>query len=106
MASIDIPKRKTKIQGLANLEKIRVEYHINFETNSYFYNSVKQSKGRFNITKKHYKYNIPLFTEAHPNNNTVVADSDFLYIDKNNWNTLKELVNTDIYRSVYAFNKG
>lgn len=105
-ASIDIPERKNKIREFAELEKIRVENHINFEANSYFYNSVKQSKDIWNITKKHYMYNIPLFTDAYPSLQLVFADNGSLYIDKNNWTQLKTTVNTDIYRSVYAFNKG
>ena len=106
MASIDIPERTTKIQSIGTLEKNRVEERVNFQSNSYFYNSVKQSTGLWIISKKHYKYKVPLFTVAYPNNTTVNADNDYFYIDKTNWTQLKTAVNTEIYRSVYAFNKG
>ena len=107
IASIDIPERITKIQNIGTLEKHRLESRFNQQHNSYFYNSVKNQHTKlWTISKKHYKYKIPLFTTTYPNNTTVNADTDYLYIDKNNWTQLKTAVNTDIYRSVYAFNKG
>ena len=107
IASIDIPERITKIQNIGTLEKHRLESRVNQQPNSYFYNSVKNKNTKlWTISKKHFKYKVPPFTTAYPNNTTVNADNDYLYIDKNNWTQLKTAVNTDIYRSVYAFNKG
>ena len=106
MASTDIPERETKIKKIGTLEKQYVENSTSLQPDHYFYKMTGTSKDTLIISEKHYKYKVPLFTAAYPNDTTIINDADYFYISKDNWTQLKTAVNTDIYRSVYAFNKG